>query len=160
MNSLQRKRDVKHRLRSPNQPSLKHSMPKGAYPSSIDGFRFLKQRQLPPVATCWDFQTTDAFRVNSARRLLSELPEDCELSFFDPDHGIEEAWLFVRRAGLRFYVKKVRRGSSDWGEQSFDGVLASFLASPLVQKPAGCFDSFTVSSIPEHQRYDHHREKA
>jgi len=135
-------------------------MPKGDYPASINGFRFLKQRELPPVATWWDFQTTEAFQPDSARRLLDDLPEDCELSFFDPEHGREEAWLFVRRAGQRFFVKKVRRGSSPWAEQSFDSVIVAFLASPLVQKPAGSFDSFTVSSIPDHQRYDHINGKA
>ena len=135
-------------------------MPKGDYPSSINGFRFLKQRELPPVSTCWDFQTTDAFQADSARRLLTDLPEECELSFVDPEHGQEEAWLFVRRADQRFFVKKVRRGSSPWAEQSFDSVLTSFLASPLVQKPADSFDSFTVSSIPDHQRYDHIYGKA
>ncbi len=135
-------------------------MPKGDYPSNIEGFRFLKQRELPPVATCWDFQTTEAFQIDSARRLLSDLPEDCELSFFDPEHGEEESWLFVSRAGPRFCVKRVRRGASPWAEQSFDTVLASFLASPLVQKPAGSFESFTVSVIPDHQRYDHVLEKA
>jgi hypothetical protein len=39
-------------------------------------------------------------------------------------------------------------------------VFNSFTASPLVQKPAGAFASFTVSSIPDHQRYDHIQGKA
>jgi len=135
-------------------------MPKGDYPSSISGFRFLQQRELPPVATCWDFQTTEASPPDSARLLLADLPEDCELSYFDPEYGQEEAWLFVRRAGRRYFVKRVRRGSSPWAEQPVESVLASFAASPLVQKPAGSFASFTVSSIPDHQRYDHINGKA
>ena len=136
-------------------------MPRGDYPSNIIGIRFLLQRELPPVSTCWDFQTTEAFEIDSARRLLAELPEDCELSFFDPEAAEEEAWLFVRRAAERMFVKEVHRGSSrSWSEQSFEEVVASLLSSPLVQKPAASFESFTVSSIPSHQRYDHTAGKA
>jgi hypothetical protein len=94
-------------------------MSKGDYPSNICGFRFLRQRELPPVAMCWDFQTTEAFSHDSARRLLTDLPEDCQLSYFDPDYGHEEAWLFVRRAGQRYFVERVRRGGSPWAEESF-----------------------------------------
>jgi len=130
-------------------------MPRGDYPSSINGFRFLQQRELPPVATCWDFQTSEALPTDSARRLLADLPEDCELSFLDPEHEQEEAWLFVRRAGQRYFVKKVHRGSSPWTEQSFESVFASFMASPLLRRPVESFDSFTVSSITDHQRYEH-----
>lgn len=135
-------------------------MPKGDYPSSISGFRFLQRRELPPVATCWDFQTTEASSPDSARRLFADLPEDCEISFFDPDAGQEEAWLFVRRAGQRYFIKRVRRGSSPWTEQPVESVLVSFAASPLVQKPADSFASFTISSIPDHQRHDHINGKA
>jgi hypothetical protein len=131
-------------------------MPKGDYPLSIDGFRFLQERESPPVATCWNFQTTESFQPGSAVRLLADLPEDCELSFFfDPGAKQEEAWLFVRRVGRRYFVRKVGRVSSPWVGRSLAAVLASFLASPLVQKPVGSFDSFTVSSIPDHQRYEH-----
>jgi len=136
-------------------------MPKGDYPSRIDGLRFLARRELPPVSTCWDFQMVPAFPPDSARRLLSDLPEDCEISFFDPDAGQEESWIFVRRVGLRYFVRTVRHGRfPPWGEQSLDSILASFALSPLVQKPADSFASFTVSSIPDHQRYDHIKGKA
>jgi len=135
-------------------------MPKGDYPASISGFRFLQRRELPPVASCWDFQTTEDAPTDSARRLFGDLPEDCELSYFDPEHGHEEAWLFVRRVGQRYFVKRVRRGSSPWAEQPFETVLTSFLASQLVLKPANSLASFTVSSIPVHQRYEHITEKA
>ena len=131
-------------------------MPKGDYPSQIEGLRFLARRELPPVSTCWDFQTIRSFPSDSARRLLSELPEDCEISFFDPDAGQEEAWVFVRRAGDRYFAHTVRHGSfPPWREQSLEHILASFASSPLVQKPADTFASFTISSIPDHQRYDH-----
>jgi hypothetical protein len=130
-------------------------MPEVPYPSKIAGFRFLQQRDLPPVATCWDFQTTEALPVESARQLLRNLPEDWELSYFDPEAGDEEGWIFVRRLANRFLIKRVRRGFSPWAEQSFERVLTSFASSPLVQKPAGSFASFTVSRIPDHQRYKH-----
>jgi len=136
-------------------------MPKGDYPSGIAGLRFLQERELPPVSTCWDFQTIQAFPLDSARRLLSDLPEDCQIDFFDPDAGQEEAWIFVRRVGSRYFVQRVRHGSfPPWDEQPFTSVLTSFTSSPLVQKPADSFASFTISSIPDHQRYEHIKEKA
>ena len=136
-------------------------MPKGDYPSAISGFRFLQERELAPVSTCWDFQTVNVFPSDSARRLLEDLPEDCQISFFDPIEHDEEAWIFVRRVGQQYFAQEVRRGSPRlWVEQPFERVLASFTASPLVQKPTGSFASFTVSSIPDHQRYEHIERKA
>ena len=136
-------------------------MLKGDYPSAISGFRFLQQRELSPVSTCWDFQTANVFPSDSAWRLLEALPEDCQISFFDPLAHDEEAWIFVRRVGQQYFAQEVRRGASRlWIEQPVESVLASFRASPLVQKPAGSFASFTLSSIPDHQRYDHITGKA
>jgi hypothetical protein len=136
-------------------------MPKGDYPSAIDGVRFLKKRELPPVSMCWDFQTGEMFPAESARRLFNDLPEDCEISFIDPEAGQEEAWIFVRRAGQHYFVRRVRHGSfPPWSEQSLETVLASFSSSPLVRNPSDSFESFTVSSIPDHQRYEHTKEKA
>jgi len=133
----------------------------GNYPSKISGFRFLRTRELmPPVAILWDFQVTEEFQPDSARRLLTELPEDHELSYFDPDAGPEEAWIFVRRVGHRFYIQKVSRGSSrDWAETSVSAVIDSFVTSASVQKPSDSFDSFTVSPIPDHQRSDHLKDR-
>lgn len=136
-------------------------MPKGDYPSGIDGLRFLKKRELPPVSTCWDFQTIPAFPPDSARRLLSDLPEDCEISFIDPDAGNEEGWLFIRRVGQQYFVQRVRHGRfPPWEKQLLSSILTSFTSSPLVQKPAELFASFTISSIPDHQRYEHISGKA
>jgi hypothetical protein len=136
-------------------------MPKGDYPSGIAGVRFLTERELPPVSTSWDFQTAGAFSADSARRLFSELPEDCQISFFDPDAGNEEAWLFVRRVGERYFVQSVRHGCfPPWREQALKSVLDAFCASPLVQGPSDSFASFSVSSIPSHQRYEHVNPKA
>ena len=131
-------------------------MPKGDYPSKIEGLRFITKRELPPVSTCWDYQTSSTFSQDSARRLLCDLPEDCQVSFFDPEAGQEEAWIFVRRVSDRFFVQTVRHGSyPPWHERSLEAALASFVSSPLVRKPADSFASFTVSSIPDHQRHEH-----
>jgi hypothetical protein len=132
---------------------------KAEYPLGISGIRFLKKRDLPPVSTCWDFQTGAAFPIDSARRLFGDLPEDYQISFFDPEHGDAECWIKVRRSGARYFVQKLRHGVfPPWAEQSLSSVLASFISSPLVRKPAGSFASFTVSSIPEHQRNEHTKE--
>ena len=131
-------------------------MHQGDYPTSIRGFHFLQRRELPPVSTCWDFQVTESLSPDSARRLLAELPEDYQLDFFDPEPRVqEESWLLVRRVGQRYFVKRVDRGSLPWEEHPLERVLALFAASPLVQKPKDPFTSFTVSSIPDHQRHDH-----
>src|SRR5215213_4519744 len=107
-------------------------MPKGDYPSSITDFRFLQRRELAPVSTCWDFQTIQAFPVDSAHRLLSDLPEDCQIGFFDPEAGQEEAWVFVRRVGSRYFVQKVRHGiSPPWYELPLGTVFTLFTSSPL-----------------------------
>jgi hypothetical protein len=138
-----------------------HVMPKGGYASRIAGLRLLGQRELPPVSTCWDFQTSQAFSRDSATFLFSDLPEDCQISFFDPEAEHEEAWIFVRRLGERYFAQRVRHGSfSSWKQQPFATVLTSFASSPLVQRPSVSIPSFTVSSIPDHQRHAHINEKA
>jgi hypothetical protein len=45
-------------------------MANGSYPSAIKGFRFLKQRELAPVSTAWDYQLTEDFSVESASKLF------------------------------------------------------------------------------------------
>ena len=131
-------------------------MPKGDYPSGIDGLRFLGERELPPVSTSWEFQTTRAFSADSARRLFIELPEDRQIDFSDPEAGREEAWIFVRRTGQHYFIQRVRHGLyPPWNEQPLSSVLAFFTASPLVQKPSASFASFTVSSVPDHRRHEH-----
>jgi hypothetical protein len=55
-------------------------------------------------------------------------------------------------------MKRVGRGSSTWADEPFERVLTLFSSSPLVRKPAASFASFTVSTIPEHQRYEHINE--
>jgi len=121
------------------------------YASDIRGFRFLEGDP------CYQYQATEDFSEESAMRLLSELPEHCQISFFDPDAKTEESWVFVRRVGRAFRVQYVGRGFSRWKAASLREVVALFAASPLVKKPSQQFDSFRVELIPEHQRYEHTR---
>jgi len=130
-------------------------MPHGDYPTTIPGFRLRCQRELPPVATSWDFQTTPEFAAESARRLFAELPEDYHIAFLDAWKR-EESWFFVRRDGERLFVKP-GRGMSTWKEETMHKIVELFMASPLVCKPLDSFESFTVSSIPEHLRDLHTR---
>ena len=120
------------------------------YPMTIPGFRLLRRRELPPVATSWDFQTTSEFSAESARRLFAELPDNCDIAFLDAWKR-EESWFFVRRDGERHWVKR-GRGMSSWTVESLDSIVEWFVASPLVTKPVDAFESFTVTSIPEHLR--------
>ena len=124
--------------------------------AGIDGVRFCGERELRPVASCWEFQTTNTFSRDSAESLLNELPEDCELTFFDPEAGQAESWIRVRRVGARYFAQKLTHGVSGvWVEHSKSGVLASFMESPLVRKPAESLSSFEISTIPQHQSRDH-----
>ncbi len=131
-------------------------MPPRDYPMTIPGFRFLRERELPPVATSWDFQTTPEFSAESARRLFAELPDDCDVAFLDA-WTREESWFFVRRDGAQHFVKR-GRGMPPWTVETIDKIVEWFMASPLVTKPVDSFESFTVTSIPEHQRDQHLNE--
>jgi hypothetical protein len=132
-------------------------MANGSYPSAIKGFRFLKQRELAPVSTAWDYQLTEDFSVESANKLFSTLPEDCSIAFFDPKFPREEAYLSVRRIRESFFVSELRQGSSgrSWKEYLFSDLLSCFMSSPRIQKPLDSFESFSIYSIPDHQRYWH-----
>jgi len=125
-------------------------MSQGDYPTKITGFRLLRRRELPSVATSWDFQTTSGFSAESARLLFFDLPEDFDIAFLDAWKR-EESWFFVRRDGKRLFVKR-GRGSSSWEEETVEKIVELFMASPLVRKPCDSFESFTVSSIPEDLR--------
>jgi hypothetical protein len=129
-------------------------MKNGNYPSSIFGFRFLERRELAPVSTCWEFQTTSDFSREAARKLFISLPEDCDVSYFDPAETKEEAYLKVRRIGQRFFVNQCRRRVSprDWQETPLDSILNSFMSEKLVREPTRSLPSFSVYSIPDHQR--------
>jgi hypothetical protein len=128
----------------------------GDYVSAIEGVRFFGKHELMPVSNVWSFQVTPAFSAKSAQLVLNDLPEDCQLSFFDPEAGAEEAWIFVRRVDHRFFLTRVRHGASGpWPEEPVAVVLRAFVSSPLVHSPSGAFSSFEVSFIPEHQRSEH-----
>jgi len=129
-------------------------MKKGDYPSDLSGFRFLERRELAPVSTCWDFQTTSDLSIEAATKLFTLLPEDCSICYFDPEETKEEAYLIVRRIGRHFFVNQCRRGVSpkDWPRTSLDVIVNSFMSAKLVHDLTGSLPSFSVYSIPDHQR--------
>jgi hypothetical protein len=129
-------------------------MSTGDFPSAIKGFRFLRRRELPPVSTCWDFAVTDDFSMESATELLTKLPEDFDLSYFDPDFKEEESWIFIRRAGKRYFRSSEQHGvSSKYHQISLNAVRTLFMRCPLVQRlPPERVPSFTIRRIPDHQR--------
>ena len=133
----------------------------GMFPSAISGFKFVERRELRPVATCWDFQTTKDFSNESARILLAALPEGFCISYTDPESDGsgqgEETCILVRRDDQEYYVQKVSHGcfSAEWELWPCEQVITSFIESPLVKKPFESMPSFTVATIPDHQRECH-----
>ncbi len=121
------------------------------YASGINGFRLLKSG-----GGGYGYQPTAEFTLKSASRLLANLPEWCELDFFDPEKPKEEAYVFVRRFGDTYQTMRVTRVSSKWGEEPFDRILELFMASPLVKKPFDDFPSFQVRFIHMDERKARH----
>jgi hypothetical protein len=121
-------------------------MKSGDYASEISGVRRLRRRELAPVATTWDYIVTEQFDVDSARSVFVELPEACEVCFFDPERPKEEVYLFSRRVG-KALVR--RRGGHGWmsgaEEETIDRAAAWLMASHFVQKPHPDFEAFSVS---------------
>src|SRR5215469_4072860 len=128
-------------------------MSTGDFPSAIEGFRFLRRRELPPASTCWDFAVTDDFSTSSVTELLMKLPEDFDLSYFDPDFKQEESWIFIRRAGRKYFISRVERGVfSNYHQISLNAIRVLFMRCPLVQRlPPERVASFTIRRIPDHQ---------
>jgi len=121
------------------------------YASGITGFRVFQEAGLG-----YEYQATSACSLESATRLLTELPPNCEICFFDPEEKTEEAYVFVRRAGADYMVMRARHGVfSAWKKESLERIVSLFQESPLVKKPDDSFESFRVSLIPEHQRRWH-----
>ena len=106
----------------------------------------MQRRELPPVATVWDYRVTPEFGAESARSVFTELPEACEVCFFDPERPKEEVYLFIRRIG-KGLVR--RRGGHGWmsgaEEELVDRAASWLLASHFVQKPHPEFEAFSVS---------------
>ena len=128
------------------------------YPSQIPGLRLIARKDFPAWAPSSDFQTTSAFDSEAARQLLTLLPSDIQICYADPDRGTSSdlTYVFIRRIGDRFFEQTGGHGwSSGWSESSFDRVLSSFASSRLVRSPLEDFESFTIQTIPEHQRHDH-----
>jgi len=105
------------------------------------------------------YQCTTEFSIGTATRLIRELPDRCEISFFDPASAGDERYIFVRRAGLKTKVMRAGRGFSRWNEESVESVAALLMGSPLVKRPSDEFDSFSVRVIDEPSRQsDRHEE--
>jgi hypothetical protein len=118
----------------------------GNYATAIEGVHFKKRREIPPVATSWDYQIAPEFTRAAARRLFEELPSDCEIVCFDPEEPTEERYVFFRRQRGRFEIRKGGHGwLSDWKEELLDRIVDLFSASPFVAKPHPDFESFTVT---------------
>jgi hypothetical protein len=120
------------------------------YASGIKGFRLLQNGE-----PGYQYQTAAGFALESAVRLFTDLPDSCEICFFDPEAKKEEGYIFVRRVGGTYKVMRARRGFSEWKTEEIDRIVALFQSSPLVLKPLDSFESFRVSLIPDHQRSDH-----
>jgi hypothetical protein len=121
-------------------------MNSGDYASTIEGVRFLHRKELEPVATVWEYQVTDRFSADSARRVFTDLPDGLEISCFDLDEKEEEAYAFIRRVGRNLLF---RRGGHGWmsgpEEGSLEQAVAVLLASPFVKRPDSRFESFRVT---------------
>jgi len=95
------------------------------------------------------YQCMPGFSIGIGTRLIRELPSKCELIFFDPRSSGDEQWLFVRRAGLKTWVMKVGRGTSEWSLDTVEAVAALLMESPLVKHPSDESDSFCVRVFDE-----------
>jgi|GEM_PF-6899628 len=121
------------------------------YASGIKGFRLFQEAGLG-----YEYQATGSCSLESAMRLLTDLPPSCEISFFDPEEMEEEAYIFIRRAGADYVLMRARHGVfSAWKKEPAERIVSLFQESPLVNKPSDSFESFRVSLIPEHQRRWH-----
>jgi hypothetical protein len=121
-------------------------MNSGEYASLIDGVRFVRRKELEPVATVWEYQVADGFTAESARRVFTELPDGLEICCFDLDEKKEEAYAFVRRVGRSLMF---RRGGHGWmsepKEETLERVVQVLMARPFVKKPNSDFESFRVT---------------
>lgn len=116
------------------------------YASSIEGVQFFRRKELEPVATVWEYQVTESFTPDSARKVFTELPDGLEVCCFDLDEKKEEAYAFIRRVGSGLIF---RRGGHGWmsepKEDTLERAVQILLASPLVKKPDSRFESFRVT---------------
>jgi hypothetical protein len=128
------------------------------YPSEIPGLRMIGRKNFPEWSPSADFQSTSSFDSTSAHQLFTLLPEELQICYADPDRGASSdlTYVFVRRSGHSFFEQTGGHGhSSRWSEVPFDRVLSSFVLSRLVRTPVADFPSFSVQTIPDHQRHEH-----
>ena len=121
------------------------------YASAIRGFRLFRES-----GDRSEYQAATGYSYESVVRLFTDLPNHCEICFFDPDEKREEAHVFVRRIDSHYKVMRARHGNfSKWKEEPLPQIVALFEESPLVKNPSESFESFRVSLIPDHQRQWH-----
>jgi hypothetical protein len=129
------------------------------YASSIPGCLLLREKTLPLGNRDWEFKITSGFSPESARRLLSELPEGCQLHYPEPDRfePSGEWYVFIRRHDGRFFSHAVTHGRDlPWSEAPLEVVLQAFVSSRLIREPTDSpFPSFTISSMIVEDRYTH-----
>lgn len=130
------------------------------YPSFIPGFRFLGITGGGDAS----YQTDATIEEGLLGRLLTELPEDCQICYVDPDAEFPEGshelvYLWIRRDNEVFFVQKGSHGCfGTWTEEPLGMVLKNFGGSRLVRNPVAEMESFRVGLIPEHQRNDHRKK--
>jgi len=110
------------------------------------GIIFLRYKSHEPYWKTWEYQTTSAFDAKHASDLLTTLPENTEICFFDPSRPNDEAYIFARRNGHQFFIKTAGHGwSSDWNAKSIDWLILSLLECPLVKRVFRDFASFSIT---------------
>jgi len=123
-------------------------MQPGEYATAIEGVSFFRRKELEPVATVWEYQTTERFSEASARSVFSELPDGLEVCCVDADlepNG-EQAFNFIRRIGAALVLRKGTHGFMSGLEQvELPRAAELLMASPLVKKPDSRFESFRVT---------------
>lgn len=128
-------------------------MNSGDYASTIEGVRFFHRKELEPVATKWEYQVTDRFSADSARRVFTDLPDGLDISCLDLGEKNEEMYAFIRRVGHHLLF---RRGGHGWmsgsKEVTLEQAVAVLLASPFVKRPDARFESFSVTEPKLNER--------
>lgn len=126
--------------------NVEEEMTSGDYASSIEGVRFFHRKELEAIATVWEYQVTDSFTADSARRVFTDLPDGLEICCLDLGEKKEEAYAFIRRVGRGLVF---RRGGHGWmsepKEDSLERAVHVLMASPFVKKPDSRFESFRVT---------------
>ncbi|MCX7010518.1 MAG: hypothetical protein NTY53_25290 [Kiritimatiellaeota bacterium] len=117
----------------------------GDYATALKGVRLFRREEQGLVATVWEYQVTHAFDADSARRVLTELPDGLEISCFAPTEKTEPGFVYFRRVNDRLMTCRGGHGwKSEPKEETLENAVQLLLASPLVKVPDQRFESFRV----------------